>query len=62
MEPKLSRFYFDSLLPEIIDPRTPRYMDIREPPYVIEAQEKLKQKKLDKKKLPKIVNQRNLQN
>ena len=48
MEPKLSKFYMDSLLPEIVNPRIHRNMDIREPTYVIEAQQKLEEKKLKK--------------
>ena len=38
MLPKLTRFYMKALLPEILDPRRPRGMEIREAPYVIEAQ------------------------
>jgi hypothetical protein len=42
MEPKLTKFYFHCLLPEIIDPRYPRSMKIRDPPYILDAQIKHK--------------------
>lgn len=42
MEEKLTRFYKDCLLPEIIDPRKPRNMPIRNPSYIVEAQKKRK--------------------
>ena len=35
---KLKNFYFDCLLPEIIDPRYPRSMPIKNPTYILEAQ------------------------
>jgi hypothetical protein len=31
MLPKLQKFYFEALLPEIVDGRLPRSMEIREP-------------------------------
>lgn len=34
MEPKLTRFYIDCILPELVDPRLPRKMNIRDPEYV----------------------------
>lgn len=40
MENKLKDFYFDCLLPEILDPRHTRTMPIRDPQYIIEAMEK----------------------
>ncbi|KAL4127211.1 hypothetical protein QTP88_011402 [Uroleucon formosanum] len=45
MLPKLSQFYYNCLLPELIDPRYPRNMPIRNPDYIIEAQKKLIEKK-----------------
>lgn len=42
MENHLVRFYEDCLLPELVDPRHPRSMAIRDPPYIIQAQEKKK--------------------
>lgn len=45
MEPKLSKFYFDCLLPELIDPRFPRSMPIRNPDWILQAQEAIKTKK-----------------
>lgn len=35
MEPILLKFYFDCLLPELVDPRFVRNMPIRDPEYVI---------------------------
>ncbi|GBO41368.1 hypothetical protein AVEN_132411-1 [Araneus ventricosus] len=40
MEKKLEFFYFECLLPELVDPRFPRSMDIRNPPAIVEAQKK----------------------
>ncbi|CAG4936655.1 unnamed protein product [Colias eurytheme] len=37
MKKKLSAFYIDCLLPELVDPRYPRGMQIRNPPYIEEA-------------------------
>jgi len=45
MEAKLERFYMNCLLPEIVDPRHTRSMPIRNPKYIIEEQEKLKERK-----------------
>ena len=44
MEEKLKAFYLDCLLPELIDPRHPRSMPIRNPAYILEAQRKKKDK------------------
>jgi len=41
MLPFLTRFYFDCMLPKILDSRHNRHMPIREPQYIIEAKEKL---------------------
>lgn len=38
MKEKLIKFYFDCLLPELIDPRIPRSLPIRNPEYIIQAQ------------------------
>lgn len=40
MEPKLTEFYFDCLLPELIDPRLTRGREIREPSYVVKKDKK----------------------
>lgn len=44
MLPKLEQFYFNCLLPEIIDPRRRRNMPIKEPEYILKAQGKKQQK------------------
>lgn len=46
MLPSLKRFYEDCLVPEIIDSRVARNMPIREPQYIIEAQEAAKKRKI----------------
>lgn len=45
MEEKLRMFYMDCLLPELLDPRHPRSMPIRDPPYITEAQKFAENKK-----------------
>lgn len=42
---KLEMFYYNCLLPEIIDPRHPRSMKIRDPQYILDAQEKCAERK-----------------
>jgi len=37
MFPKLEKFFFNCLLPELVDPRHPRSMPIRNPSYILEA-------------------------
>lgn len=37
MEPKLSRFYYHCLLPELVDSRLSRSMNVREPEYILKA-------------------------
>ena len=55
MEPKLTRFYMECLLPEIVDSRIRRNMPIKEPDYIINA---LKEKKIrDDKKKSKLMKQ-----
>lgn len=49
MEPKLTKFYFDCLLPEIVDGRVRRSMEIREPDYVLKNENHLKAKTVDEK-------------
>lgn len=44
MVKKLKDFYFDCLLPEIIDPRYVRSMPIRDPTYILEAMKKREMK------------------
>lgn len=48
MAEALKKFYHDCLLPEILDSRHNRNMPLREPQYVIQAQEEQKQKKTTK--------------
>lgn len=50
MESKLVLFYKQCLLPELVDPRHTRNMEIRDPPYIAEANRSLKRKCMDKKK------------
>lgn len=50
MLPKLTQFYKFCILPELADPRVPRKLPIREPQYIIEAQNLAKQKKESRKK------------
>lgn len=45
MFPKLKKFYMNCILPELIDPRQCRSMPIRNPLYILEAQEASKKKK-----------------
>lgn len=45
MEPKLLQFYHHCMLPELVDPRHTRNMNIRDPFYITEAQIKAKKKK-----------------
>lgn len=46
MKEKLERFYMTCLLPEIIDPRKRRSLPIREPEYILLAQQKKEKKRL----------------
>lgn len=39
MEAKLVKFYYDCMLPELVDPRHSRCMQIRDPPYIIKSME-----------------------
>lgn len=55
MESKLKSFYFDCLLPELIDPRYTRSMEIRNPPSILDEQ--LKRQKLQKVKELKLKKQ-----
>ena len=41
----LTKFYFDCLLPEIIDPRYPRNEAIRNPLYILETQKQKGEKR-----------------
>lgn len=45
MVDKLTKFYINCLLPELIDSRRKRCMPIREPSYIIEAQKNRNDKK-----------------
>jgi hypothetical protein len=42
MFPKLEMFFFNCLLPELVDPRHFRSMPIRNPTYILEAKMKKK--------------------
>lgn len=50
MLPLLKRFYYECLLPEILDSRHNRHMPIRNPQYIVQAQEKMSVKKPRKTK------------
>ena len=50
MLPLLTRFYYDCMLPEILDSRHNRHMPIRNPKYIIDAQEKASKKKVSCKR------------
>lgn len=45
MEERLKKFYINCLLPELIDPRHPRSLPIREPNYIVLAQEEKERKR-----------------
>lgn len=51
MEPFLTRFYKECVLPEIVDPRLERSMKIRDPPYILDAIAE-KKRKAQKRKRP----------
>jgi hypothetical protein len=55
MERKLKDFYLDCLLPELIDPRFPRKMPIRDPKYIIDAIKMKNEKQERKRKAEPIV-------
>jgi hypothetical protein len=38
-EDSLEQFYMHSLLPEIVDPRAPRGLPVREPEYILQVRE-----------------------
>ena len=48
---KACDFYFDCLVPEIVDSRRKRRMPIRDPPYIIQAQLEAKQRKIEKDRI-----------
>lgn len=48
MLPKLTQFYRECMLPEIVDSRVVRGMRIREPKYILDAQEKVARQKEEK--------------
>ncbi|XP_063227183.1 uncharacterized protein LOC134533624 [Bacillus rossius redtenbacheri] len=50
MVPKLRRFYIHCLLPEIVEPNVSRGKRIREPEYILKAQEEQKKKLCTKKR------------
>lgn len=50
MKKPLQDFYLDCLLPELVDPRFPRKMPIRDPAYVTDAIQRKKEKNEDAKK------------
>lgn len=53
MESHLVKFYENCILPELIDPRQPRSMPIRDLQYILDEQtEKEKKSKTKKKSLP----------
>ncbi|XP_076289824.1 uncharacterized protein LOC143213653 [Lasioglossum baleicum] len=46
MEPKLSRFYLNCMLPELVDPRRLRQRPIREPQYLLDEHAELMRKRV----------------
>ena len=54
MEPKLTKFYVNCILPEIIDPRFTRNMKIRDPDYIVEAMKMKQERKLKKTKQTEV--------
>lgn len=50
IENKLKMFYFDCLLPELIDSRLDRQMEIKEPDYIMQAVNKRNEIKIIKRK------------
>ncbi|XP_076301517.1 uncharacterized protein LOC143219390 [Lasioglossum baleicum] len=46
MEPKLSRFYLNCMLPELVDPRRHRRRPIREPQYLLDEHAELMRKRV----------------
>jgi len=60
MLPSLSRFYFECMLPEILDSRYNRNMPIRNPKYIIETKEKLsKSRNIKWQKINPDISQKN---
>lgn len=58
IEPKLTRFYMECMLPEIVDSRIRRNMDIKEPDYILEARKRVKERNScnsDKKRKSTII-------
>ncbi|XP_063222664.1 uncharacterized protein LOC134531069 [Bacillus rossius redtenbacheri] len=49
MLPKLEKFYLQCMLPEIVDSRIKRNLKVRDPLYIIQAQEKFRNKKTSAK-------------
>jgi len=60
MLPSLTRFYFECMLPEILDSRHNRNMPIRNPKYIIEAKEKSSKSNIKRQKInPDNISQEN---
>ncbi|KYN22628.1 hypothetical protein ALC57_04967 [Trachymyrmex cornetzi] len=53
MLPRLTRFYLECMLPELVHSRHNRHMPIREPRYILEAKEEAV-KKINKKKISRV--------
>jgi len=61
MLPLLTRFYYQCMLPEIVDSRHNRHMPIRDPSYIIEAkQEAAKKINTRKSKWQNVINSENV--
>ncbi|CAI6376671.1 unnamed protein product [Macrosiphum euphorbiae] len=54
MFPKLNDFYFNCLLPELVDPRHPRSMPIRNPKNILEAKRRKNEQKMNKQSKKKV--------
>lgn len=62
MLPFLTRFYYECMLPEILDSRHNRHMPIRNPKYIIEAKEEASKKIMGRKTMHRdIVESENVQ-
>lgn len=55
MEKKLKDFYMDCILPELVDPRYPRKIPIRNPQYITEAVRKKMKKSKRKENQPPTI-------
>ena len=57
MKPKLIQFYETCLLPELVDSRLARRMQVKDPPHIIEAKKRVEILKLQKAEKAKMKKQ-----